>query len=251
MKQKAFFSLIILVCGILGLQIHKVNAAQSQPPFFIPQKVLNNMHKQEKLPPIESITLDGKPNPVVVEMQQKAHAEALKKQQQAEAEKKRLIEQKQDQEQYVTTERKQQSELNAKQKLESEIKRIKQVDASKKAQQSQANSTSQPEIVALEKTPAADTSPATVPQMTNSANRFAPTKPQIQEIATAGSILEPSTSSFENQSTALQTNDEQDSFDAIISDYRRDATGIGQGKPVNNPRLRDVLKDYTDEQHTL
>ena len=49
----------------------------------------------------------------------------------------------------------------------------------------------------------------------------------------------------------MPLNNSQRTFDDIIADYKHDALGISQGKPVNNPRLRDVLQDYSDERHIL
>ena len=55
----------------------------------------------------------------------------------------------------------------------------------------------------------------------------------------------------QESSEAAPLNNSQRTFDDIITDYKRDALGISQGKPVNNPRLRDILQDYSDERHIL
>ena len=261
MKNKTLFGLFLVVCIAFSMHIFEVCAAQRQPSFFIPQKVLNNMRKQEKLPPIESITVNGQPNPVVVQQQQqKARAEALKKQQAEEAKKaeeQRLVEQRQQELQNKTKiaeERKKQEELAKNQKLQEEIARIKKAEEERQAEQAQILK-NQPEIIPAETLENTDTPPTIKPK--NIAAKFAPVEPETpidtnENMATSEAIQASATDEMPPKiNLSTQTSDEKNLFDALIADYEHDARGISKGEPVNNPRLRDVLKDYADDWHIL
>ena len=251
MRYKLLSTLFMFALLIFTLRIFEVCAAHYQPPFFIPQKVLDNMHKQEKLPPIESLTIDGQPNPVLEQIKQKQKAEAEKKRREAETEKQRLIEQK------AKAERIKQEKLAQKQKSQTKaqfLKKYEEENQNPKTQAAQIIKPQKPETLSAKTSAKLNAGNEIASKPLKPAKILPPSTKNPPVIAsTSGDSLQADTHT--ESSATLKTSsvsvEDRRSFDALIADYERDAHGISQGKPVNNPRLRDVLKDFADQWHIL
>lgn len=219
----------ILICGITA------HAAQRQPSFFIPQKVLDKMNQPEKLPPVQPInygTPQPAPNPqnirqntdtVSEKTRQERAAEAQRRTEEQKAALQRAAEERLEQEKRKK-ELLEQQKIEKEKRLQAEIERLKAMsENAAKQQDNSAPDGSSSQAAKQETQPPVDT--------------------DLSEIMTQATTPE--------SAEAAPLNNSQRTFDDIIADYKRDALGISQGKPVNNPRLRDVLQDYSDERHIL
>ena len=235
MKRRPLILFFTIIAAILTCVI-SVHAAQRQPSFFIPQKVLNRMNQPEKLPPIPQINYNEQ-QPQDVETPQPADSENdLERQRAAEAERlaqERRIEQKRMELERLRQE-KQKAELERAQKAEAE-----------KAAQNTATENNAPRVEP-------QTPPAPVETPKAEENRqIAENQPTVAESTSPTIAPQPVETAPEPKLQAMPLNNSQRTFDDIIADYKHDALGISQGKPVNNPRLRDILQDYSDERHIL
>ena len=219
----------ILICGMTA------HAAQRQPSFFIPQKVLDKMNQPEKLPPVQPINY-GTPQQATnpqntqqrtnVDLEKQKQERAAEAQRRAEEEKAALqrAEEERLAQEKLKKERLAQEKKEKEKRLQAEIERLKAI--SEKTAKEQNDSVDD------------NSSPQTAKQDTQP-----PVSADLSEI-----MAQPTT---QESSEAAPLNNSQRTFDDIIADYKRDALGISQGKPVNNPRLRDILQDYSDERHIL
>ena len=235
MKRRPLILFLVIMTAFLTCVI-SVHAAQRQPSFFIPQKVLNRMNQPEKLPPIPQINYNEQ-QPQDVETPQPADSENdLERQRAAEAERlaqERRIEQKRMELERLRQE-KQKAELERAQKAEAE-----------KAAQNTATENNAPRVEP-------QTPPAPVETPKAEENRqIAENQPTVAESTSPTIAPQPVETAPEPKLQAMPLNNSQRTFDDIIADYKHDALGISQGKPVNNPRLRDILQDYSDERHIL
>lgn len=221
MKKYLFYFVLGLFFGVCTIKSY---AAQRPLPFFVPQKVLNKMNQPEKLPPPEQMFPNNRQISAAKAEQQNNQNEMLKKQQ------KNIIDKKQEKEPQI----KQKTEItqNVPTKPISEIKQT--TDKVSTPAADDANNVR-------------DTDKKQNPVIINTKNK-ANAKENAAETKDKDVSVKMQDESMENTPVL---NNSQRTFDDIIADYRRDAFGISQGKPVNNPRLRDVLQDYSDERHIL
>lgn len=253
--KKQTLPLIFVVIATLLTCILSARAAQRQPPFFIPQKVLNKMNQPEKLPPIQQINYQNRQTSTTNEAEQKANLE--RQQQEKAAEAKRLAEQQKIAEQRAQEERLKQEELEKKQRMEEELKRIQKAEAEQRAKierlkQEELGKALSPEEESVQMLSENKGTPNKERDSTSSGIIATPPtqagepKPNSEVSAGAKAQVKP-----QETPQIAPLNNSQRTFDDIISDYKRDARGISQGKPVNNPRLLDILQDYSDERHVL
>ncbi|MBR1825731.1 MAG: hypothetical protein IJ770_04000 [Alphaproteobacteria bacterium] len=251
MKNKSIYYLFLIALIVFLLRIIEVYAAQNQPPFFIPQKVLDDMNNPRKR--------QLRPDPIGLRVQQQLQAEekakAERKRRMEEAQKKRAEEQKQIAEQKTKAEREKQEELAKNQKLQEEIERLKKAEEKRKAQAAQVPEPQKPETLSAETLAKLNAGKTAEIAPSKPLKSLPPAKTKEPVVSATTSEAMQAAADTENPTApavkSSSTEEERNSFDAIIADYERDAHGISQGKPVNNPRLRDVLKDYADEWHTL
>lgn len=241
--KKRFLFVSFIGAITLSLCIISANAAQRQPSFFIPQKVLDKMHQPEKLPPIPKINYDNQ-QPQNAEQAQSQPAVTLEQQrQQNAAEAKRLADEKKIAEQRAAQERQAQEKLEKEKQLQAELERLQKIEAEKEAKIKAAEEEylkGNSDILQNEETAKLQTKKTVSKEpQPNLQTETIPAKPQQSETAP------------EPKLQAMPLNNSQRTFDDIIADYKHDALGISQGKPVNNPRLRDILQDYSDERHIL
>lgn len=245
MKKLLLSSAVIAATALICMVI-SAHAAQRQPPFFVPQKVLDQMNQPEKLPPVEQMTYDNKPAPLILEQRQKA-AQAEKERQEKIAKEKHFLEQKQQLEELAEQKR---QEVSATQKTDAENK----ISEKTKADTSAPNTQAVPSRLTPTQTPQqAETKPQKIVQTPKPTNPPAtPAASEPQTVATESSSQAPAKSKETPSAEATPPiNNSQRTFDDIIADYKRDALGISQGKPINNPRLRDILQDYSAARHVL
>lgn len=244
MKKLLFFSVVIGFMALAGVVI-SAHAAQNQPPFFIPQKVLDKMNQPEKLPPVDQMTYDNRLAPNVIE-KKRQEAAAEKQRQQELAQERRINEQKKRAEELA---QKRRQEMAAQEKTKAPEKTPESIkpDTPRQAENKPA----------FKLTPVQTTQTAKKTEPTAAEPKQTPVKKQTiisSKTPVADSpqqTSEPPGNLSEMPVVTAPLNNSQRTFDDIIADYKRDANDISKGKPVNNPRLRDVLQDYSDERHIL
>lgn len=222
MKKNLFYFSMSL---FLGLFVANVYASQ-QLPFFVPQKVLDKMNQPEKLPPVEQMLPDTRKTSAAQNRLQKMRNETLSEQPTKLAEEKRVQELPQTKQQAVTSPSVQKKTVTET-KQEAEAKQPAVAINEPKSDIASKN----------QKAPLIKSQPKAVETPTN--------EPKAEVVAKAEKTP------VEAAAETPILNNSQRTIDDIIADYKRDALGISQGKPVNNPRLRDVLQDYSDERHVL
>lgn len=237
--KKRLSALLFIGVTALSLCIISAHAAQHQPSFFIPQKVLDKMHQPEKLPPIPKMNYGNRQtqNTALTPTASVQNSEPSQKS----TDTKRITAEK-------AAERQQHLEQNVRneKQLQAERERLQKIKAEKSAQQKNEKennlqtSTSEPHHT-TQTTNAKNigTQPRKIPQNSQSFSKAEVTPPK------------PTVRKAEPKQQTMPLNNSERTFDDIIADYKHDILGISKGKAVNNPRLRDVLQDYSDERHIL
>ena len=227
MVKKAIYAGLICGAAFLLYALGAV-AAERQPSFFIPQKVLNRMNQPERLPPIEKMTYGNEAMPTANEMPKQKPVMTPQ-----------------------TAAPKQPAVAPKRTAATPNKTAIPQKTAPKNSSQPKAQTAQIPvaKVDSATATPKNNTpifSPAAAPKP-NTPPQFEKT---VAEKPTAEPAKTPPPSPRDTPEYQPLDNSSR-TLDDIIADYKRDARGISQGKPVNNPRLRDVLQDYNNERHIL
>lgn len=200
------------------------------------------MNQPEKLPPIPQINYNEQ-QPQDVETPQPADSENdLERQRAAEAE--RLAQERRIEQKRMELERLRQEKQKA------ELERAQKAEAEKAAQNTAAENGVKAENNPPHIEPQTPPAPVETPKAEEN-RQIAENPPSAAESTSPTIAPQPVETAPEPKLQAMPLNNSQRTFDDIIADYKHDALGISQGKPVNNPRLRDVLQDYSDERHIL
>ena len=261
-KYVAVICAVILAAAEVSAQT--VRRTQKDPGFFIPRQTLDRMYnRQEKLPPVEAMRINGEQAPVVKEMQQKAREEAeqkrLAEQQKAAAEKQRKEAQ---QRAAQEAEKKRLAEI-AEQKAakEAELEKYKKVQVAEPVteplQKERIAPEEKAEPIPQNKQRVADNGKQTpeVPATTEETTKN--TTPQ-KVIAASLPAQKQETKSEESQVAAATlpsatpaVGDDEISYEEIISEYKRDTRSISKSIPFRNDRLKNMIQDYKNLHHKI
>lgn len=230
--------LIIVAVLIFSAQNTFAQTARTrrEPAFFMPQQTLDKMHQAEKLPPVETMRLNGKTAPVVEEMQQKARTNA---------EKERAAQLAAEQKAKAETDKKRAEQIAAlnQKKAEAEKKRAELLEKQQKQKAEQQRLASQ----AAKDKPKQPYPDNYKPKSGNAGVIKTPeTPPKL--VVTKSLAKMPSATNEDNKSI---TNAYNFSYDDIIAEYKRDAEKISKKIPFDNPRLKSVIQDYRNLERKI
>lgn len=217
-KIVIIWALILLMTQLAGAQI--VQRTTQMPNFFIPNNALKTESEAEKLPPVEKMLYDGKPAPIVLEMQQKQQETAARKAEIAAAKNN-------------VSAPAEQAEKQTQTKPSAEVTQIVPQNVA-------------PKTVALPKPEAKE--PEEENPAATQAEDYSPTSQQ--PIAAAAETTQTEVKPAENhQPQAVAGN--QDPFQVILDEYHRDIQYISAEKPFQNDRLRNMIADYQNIDRAL
>lgn len=225
-----------------GVYAQNFRRTQKSPGFFIPQQTLNSMYRQERLPDVENMQVDGKQAPIIQEMREKAAQEA---------ERKRLAE---------IEAKKKQEELAKKRQAELEQQKLREAqEAKQKAEREKAlRQLAEREEAEKRKTSAAPTPPQAVPvpepllpQTSEPVKPMFADKPKQQpkpETNTASQQPAKMPSLLDFTAPKIDANL---TYDDLIREYQEDTLNISKNIPVKNERLEQMLQDYRNIDHKI
>ncbi|MBP5353412.1 MAG: hypothetical protein J6Y91_06620 [Alphaproteobacteria bacterium] len=284
--KKYILILIALIFLPLYVSAQNVKRGDVMPGFFVPDGALQTQRQPEKLPPVEAIQYGKKMSDALMEAQIQKQQEAQKAQQKNTATHTTADNTaKKSKNSFLPA----QYTANAQSEPSSVRQKLDEVIAAgekpkETATEIQTATAEEPAVNTAETQPAAFENPLTryigdEQESEAEAQTAAVEEPTIlytgdeQETATtetetpsvavtdAETQAEPQTTQPIQTAQTTQTAQEpqaeksvapqQNMFEVIMSDYRRDLTDIGHGKTPHNERLEKIIADFQDKEHSI